>query len=115
MGLSNRSIVSLAVAASIAAAACVVGTAAAPPSAAAVEEPAPESVVVDEPQVVEAVEPGFVHCCGTNSYRIEIQCSSMIKRCYKLEAAGWTQTYGRHCRTELSRGCYLEECDAHCQ
>lgn len=64
---------------------------------------------------VQAVESGFTHCCGNASYRIEIQCGGMIKRCYSSEGGDWQQTYGRHCLSSLGEDCYLQDCDAKCQ
>jgi len=52
---------------------------------------------------------------GATSYRIEIDCSQMMKRCYTNETGTWQQTYGRHCRASLGESCYLADCDAKCQ
>lgn len=80
---------------------------AAPPAAAPAAEPAPAAV--------SPVEAGFTHCCGNGSYRIEIDCNQMMKRCYSNETGSWRQTYGRHCRASLGESCYLADCDAKCQ
>ena len=61
------------------------------------------------------VEAGFTHCCGSERYRIEIECGEMLKRCYENKGGTWRQTYGRHCKEQLGEACYLEECDAKCQ
>jgi hypothetical protein len=61
------------------------------------------------------VEAGFTHCCGTERYRIEIECGEMLKRCYEKKGGTWKQTYGRHCKEHLSEGCYLQDCDAKCR
>lgn len=82
-----------------------------PPAPQPVVQPPPEP----EPQVVAPIEAGFVNCCGNASYRIEIDCSQMMKRCYSNETGSWRQTYGRHCRASLGESCYLADCDAKCQ
>jgi hypothetical protein len=64
---------------------------------------------------MEPVEPGFTHCCGSERFRIEIECGEMLKRCYENQGGQWHQTYGRHCKDELGEACYLQECDAKCQ
>lgn len=91
----------------------------APPPGAQQPETAPvaEPAVAADPAAapVQAVESGFIHCCGNASYRIEIQCGGMIKRCYSSEGGDWRQTYGRHCLSSLGEACYLEDCDAKCQ
>jgi hypothetical protein len=61
------------------------------------------------------IEAGFTPCCGTERYRIEIECGEMLKRCYENKGGIWRQTYGRHCKAELGEACYLEDCDAKCQ
>ncbi|HTE54914.1 MAG TPA: hypothetical protein VK698_28870 [Kofleriaceae bacterium] len=61
------------------------------------------------------VEAGFTNCCGTERYRIEIECGEMLKRCYENQGGTWRQTYGRHCKENLGEACYLEDCDAKCQ
>lgn len=81
-------------------------------------EPAPPPVPAPAPApepAVSPVEAGFVHCCGNGTYRIEIDCSQMMKRCYTSETGSWQQTYGRHCRASLGESCYLQDCDAKCQ
>jgi hypothetical protein len=95
------------------------GSAAPPPGA---QQPmagpvAPEPAVAAEPVAapVQAVESGFTHCCGNTSYRIEIQCGGMVKRCYSSDGGNWRQTYGRHCLSSLGEACYLQDCDAKCQ
>ncbi len=82
-----------------------------PPAPTPVPEPAP----APEPQAVAPIEAGFVNCCGNGSYRIEIDCNQMMKRCYTNETGTWRQTYGRHCRASLGESCYLQDCDAKCQ
>lgn len=107
----------LAAAAMILVAACVTGSSS-PTTTTTTPPPEPEPVAAPAPVEtahVEPVEAGFNHCCGNDSYRIEITCNGMIKRCYTNETGVWKQTYGRHCLSELGRACYLEECDAHCQ
>ncbi len=105
----------LLVALAIGAAACP-GAQAPPP---APPEPAPQPIATPAPDTEQAaitpVEAGFVHCCGNGSYRIEIDCSQMMKRCYTSETGTWHQTYGRHCRASLGESCYLEDCEANCQ
>ncbi len=78
-------------------------------------EPLPPPAPAPQPEAVVPVESGFVHCCGNGSYRIEIDCSQMMKRCYTKETGSWRQTYGRHCRASLGESCYLQDCDAKCQ
>ena len=83
-------------------------------------EPEPDWLSRPEPAVEQAtamspVEVGFTHCCGSERYRIEIECGEMLKRCYENKGGTWRQTYGRHCKEQLGEGCYLEECDAKCQ
>lgn len=78
-------------------------------------QPAPGPAPEPEPAAITPVEAGFVHCCGNVSYRIEIDCSQMMKRCYTRETGSWRQTYGRHCRASLGESCYLQDCDAKCQ
>jgi len=69
-----------------------------------------------EPAVVMApVEAGFTHCCGSERYRIEIECGEMLKRCYENKGGRWRQTYGRHCKETLGEACYLEDCDSKCR
>ncbi|HLU66170.1 MAG TPA: hypothetical protein VKZ63_07830 [Kofleriaceae bacterium] len=82
------------------------------PIAAPGAAPAP---AVEQPTEVQAVEAGFTHCCGNASYRIEIECGNMVKRCYSSETGAWRQTYGRHCLASLGEACYLQDCDAKCQ
>jgi hypothetical protein len=93
------------------------GPPAPPPSG---PEPSPdwlaESVPAAEPAVaMDPVEAGFTHCCGSERYRIEIECGEMLKRCYEKKGSTWRQTYGRHCKEELGEDCYLQDCDAKCQ
>jgi hypothetical protein len=64
---------------------------------------------------ISPVEAGFTHCCGSEQYRIEIECGEMLKRCYENKGGIWRQTYGRHCKEQLGEACYLERCDAKCQ
>ena len=64
---------------------------------------------------ISPVESGFTHCCGSERYRIEIECGEMLKRCYEKKGSTWRQTYGRHCKEELGEACYLQDCDAKCQ
>jgi hypothetical protein len=71
----------------------------------------PEAAAAD----LAPIEPGFTHCCGSERYRIEIECGEMLKRCYENHGGLWRQTYGRHCKEQLGEACYLEECDAKCQ
>jgi len=83
-------------------------------------EPSPTwaaaSVPAAEPAVVMApVEAGFTHCCGSERYRIEIECGEMLKRCYENKGGRWRQTYGRHCKETLGEACYLEDCDSKCR
>jgi hypothetical protein len=85
----------------------------APPEPAPAIEPIAEPA--PSPALVQAVEAGFTHCCGNSSFRIEIDCGQMVKRCYSNETGDWRQTYGRHCRRTLGESCYLEDCDAKCQ
>jgi hypothetical protein len=59
-------------------------------------------------------EPGFTFCCGDGRYKLEIDCSDMLKRCYERRDGGWAATYGRHCKTSLGEACYLDDCDARC-
>ncbi len=91
-----------------------------PPAAPSGPEPPPDWLTrpdapVQQAVVMSPVEAGFTHCCGSERYRIEIECGEMLKRCYENKGGTWRQTYGRHCKEQLGEGCYLEECDAKCQ
>jgi len=76
------------------------------------EEPAPP--VEPAVAVVAPVEAGFTFCCGSEKFRMEIQCGEMLKRCYENKRGKWRQTYGRHCKEKLGESCYLELCEAKC-
>ena len=83
-------------------------------------EPTPDWLSQPEPAVQQAVvmspvETGFTHCCGSERYRIEIECGEMLKRCYENKGGRWRQTYGRHCKETLGEACYLEDCDSKCR
>jgi hypothetical protein len=84
-------------------------------------EPAPtwlsEATPPAEPAVamVAPVEAGFTFCCGSDHFRMEIECGEMLKRCYEHKGGTWRQTYGRHCKEQLGESCYLELCDSKCR
>ena len=62
-----------------------------------------------------ATERGFTHCCGSEQYKLEIDCGDMIMRCYRRGSEGrWHYTYGRLCRKHLDDGCYPAGCDDVC-
>jgi hypothetical protein len=87
-----------------------------PPPPAPAPEPEPQQPApAAAPVLPSAVEAGFTHCCGNAEFRIEIQCSQMLKRCYESKQGGWKATYGRHCLKSLGQDCYLSECDSRCQ
>lgn len=83
-----------------------------PPQAAAPEPAAAEPPVAFV--ATAAVEPGFVHCCGTLDIKMEVECGDRLKRCYVREDGEWKQTYGRHCKSALGSACYLHMCDDAC-
>lgn len=106
------------VAAAVGLLACPVRQGGPPPGSPAGGEPAPgwasgSGGAAADP--LSPVEPGFTNCCGTERYRMEIECGEMLKRCYENQGGTWRQTYGRHCKEELGEACYLEDCDAKCQ
>lgn len=69
---------------------------------------------LDAPQE-DPVESGFNHCCGNSEFRLQIRCEDRLMRCYERNRRGrWNQTYGRHCKRELTDNCYLEGCSPSC-
>ncbi len=89
-----------------------------PPGAGPGGGPAPgwaSGAGAESAEALSPVEPGFTNCCGTERYRMEIECGEMLKRCYENQSGIWRQTYGRHCKEQLGEACYLEDCDAKCR
>jgi len=86
-----------------------------PAPSAPLADPSDSAAGADPSAAPTAVEPGFINCCGSARYRIEIECGEMLKRCYEREAGEWRQTYGRHCKEELGESCYLDGCDSRCR
>ena len=66
-------------------------------------------------KVKRGTEPGFMHCCGDESYMMEMNCSDRLMRCYAHRGNRWKQTYGKQCKRALSQECYLETCSALCE
>lgn len=60
------------------------------------------------------LESGFAHCCGDDKFRIEIECSDGLIRCYQKKGKRWKQTYGRHCKSALDSQCYQQTCPRVC-
>ena len=78
--------------------------------------PAPASEPASQPAAAPApIEAGFTYCCGNGSYRMEVMCGDMLKRCYQNVAGTWHQTYGHYCRERLGDDCFLQDCEARCQ
>jgi hypothetical protein len=61
------------------------------------------------------IESGFAHCCGDDKYRMEIECSDGLVRCYKRSGRRWKQTYGRFCKSFLDQQCYAQTCARVCE
>ncbi len=84
----------------------------APPPAVSQSEVAPRAPAA---AFTPSVERGFAHCCGNDSFRLEIRCQDRLMRCYEQDRFGhWKQTYGRHCKRELTEACYLSGCWTSC-
>lgn len=80
------------------------------PAPAAAGPPAAEPAATPAP-----IEAGFTYCCGNGSYRMEVMCGDMLKRCYQNVAGTWHQTYGHYCRDQLGDDCFLQDCEARCE
>lgn len=61
------------------------------------------------------IESGFAHCCGNDQYRMEIECSEGLLRCYQWTGGRWKQTYGKHCKSALDQQCYEQTCARVCE
>ncbi len=91
-----------------------------PPVPEAVEAtplPAPRVVKLEDGTYVEirpGLESGFAHCCGDEQYRMEIECSDGLLRCYQQTGKRWKQTYGNHCESALDQQCYEQACTSVC-
>jgi hypothetical protein len=104
---------------------CTPTPAAAPPApptrAVAPPPPAAPPPEVAAPRTLDSGEgmgpspPGFTFCCGRGSYKIEIDCREMLKRCYERRGRRWQATYGRHCKRVLGESCYLDQCSERCR
>ncbi len=90
----------------------------APEPALATTRAAPRVVQLEDGSYVElspGVEAGFVHCCGADQYRIEIECSDGLLRSYEKAGPRWKQTYGKHCKASLDQQCYERTCVRVCE
>lgn len=104
--------------------ACSGSPASPPASAPAVAEsaspplPAPRSIKLEDGSYVDirpGLEAGFAYCCGDDDFRMEIECSDGLLRCYKRSGKRWKQTFGRHCKSSLNQQCYEQTCARVCE
>ena len=80
--------------------------------------PAPREIKLDDGSYVElsaGIESGFAHCCGDDQYRMEIECSDGLLRCYRRTGQRWEQTYGKYCKAALDQQCYEQTCVRVCE
>ncbi len=61
------------------------------------------------------LETGFAYCCGEGQYKMEIDCSEGLVRCYRLTGGRWQQTYGQHCKSTLDTQRYEQACAKVCE
>ncbi len=92
-----------------------------PPAPEAVEiktSPTARVVKLEDGSYVEigaGLESGFAHCCGDDQYKLEIECSDGLMRCYQKKRKRWKQTYGKHCKSSLDQQCYEKTCARVCE
>ena len=98
--------------------ACVVAPAPPPAPATAARPPvasAPAPYLGHGQGRPRATEVGFTHCCGSEQYKLEIDCGEMVMRCYRRSTDGhWRFTYGRLCHEHLGDSCYPSGCEDAC-